>query len=177
MKADASVAEANFEKLKSAGAASWTALSAALAESRAAFDRGSVDAWVSWDPFLAAVRASGDARVLADAKGLAPNREFQIASKKLADSRPDVVRAILSEIDRVDAWTRDHQPEAARLLAPTMGLPVPVLEAALSRRGYGLVPVTPDIVADQQNVADTFAALRLIPAKIDVGAAVWKPQA
>jgi hypothetical protein len=45
MKADASVAEANFERLKSAGAASWTALSAALAESRAAFDRANQAAW------------------------------------------------------------------------------------------------------------------------------------
>jgi hypothetical protein len=45
MKADASVAEANFEKLRSAGAASWTALNAALAESRAAFDRANQAAW------------------------------------------------------------------------------------------------------------------------------------
>jgi hypothetical protein len=39
MKADASRAEAQLQKLKQAGSESWTALGAALAESRKAFDR------------------------------------------------------------------------------------------------------------------------------------------
>ncbi len=45
MKADASVAEANFQKLAKAGGESWTALNAALTESRAAFDRANQAAW------------------------------------------------------------------------------------------------------------------------------------
>lgn len=45
MKADASVAEANFQKLAKAGTESWTALSAALTDSRAAFDRANQTAW------------------------------------------------------------------------------------------------------------------------------------
>jgi hypothetical protein len=39
MKADASEAEARLQKLKGAGRESWTAMNAALAESRKAFDR------------------------------------------------------------------------------------------------------------------------------------------
>ena len=39
MKAEASAAEAKFEKLAKAGTKSWTAWSAALTESRTAFDR------------------------------------------------------------------------------------------------------------------------------------------
>ena len=45
MKADASEAEARLQKLKQAGSESWTALSAALAESRKAFDRANQAAW------------------------------------------------------------------------------------------------------------------------------------
>ena len=45
MKADASAAEANFQKLAKAGTESWTALSAALTDSRAAFDRTNRTAW------------------------------------------------------------------------------------------------------------------------------------
>jgi hypothetical protein len=44
MKADAADAEARFQKLKQAGKESWTALSAALAESRKAFDRANQQA-------------------------------------------------------------------------------------------------------------------------------------
>ncbi|WP_253711925.1 hypothetical protein [Bradyrhizobium sp. WD16] len=45
MKAEASEAEANFQKLKQAGTESWAALNAALTESRAAFDRANQAAW------------------------------------------------------------------------------------------------------------------------------------
>jgi hypothetical protein len=45
MKADASEAEARLQKLKQAGSESWTALGAALAESRKAFDRANQAAW------------------------------------------------------------------------------------------------------------------------------------
>jgi hypothetical protein len=45
MKADASTAEAKFQKLTKAGTESWTALSAALSDSRAAFDRANQAAW------------------------------------------------------------------------------------------------------------------------------------
>ena len=45
MKADASEAAARMQKLKQAGTESWTALGAALAESRKAFDRANQAAW------------------------------------------------------------------------------------------------------------------------------------
>ena len=45
MKADAADADAHLQKLKQAGSESWTALSAALAESRMAFDRANQAAW------------------------------------------------------------------------------------------------------------------------------------
>jgi len=45
MKADASAAEANFQNLAKAGTESWAALSAALTDSRAAFDRANRTAW------------------------------------------------------------------------------------------------------------------------------------
>jgi hypothetical protein len=45
MKSDASEAEARLQKLKQAGSESWLVLSAALAESRKAFDQANQAAW------------------------------------------------------------------------------------------------------------------------------------
>jgi hypothetical protein len=45
MKADASEAEARLQKLKQAGSDSWSLLSAALADSRKAFDQANQAAW------------------------------------------------------------------------------------------------------------------------------------
>ncbi len=48
MRADATAAEANFQRLTGTGAQSWTALTAALTESRAVFDKANQ---VTWDAF------------------------------------------------------------------------------------------------------------------------------
>jgi len=45
MKAAASATEANVQKFAKAGSDSWTALNAALAESRMAFDHANQTAW------------------------------------------------------------------------------------------------------------------------------------
>jgi len=45
MTSDASQAEARFEKLRQAGSESWSALNAALDQSRKAFDRANLAAW------------------------------------------------------------------------------------------------------------------------------------
>jgi hypothetical protein len=47
MKANAAEAEARLQKLKQAGGESWAAMSAALADSRKAFDRASQAAWAA----------------------------------------------------------------------------------------------------------------------------------
>src|SRR6195952_340518 len=52
----------------------------APADARAAFERGSVDAWVIWDPFQAAAEAATGARTLADGTGLAPNHQFYLGA-------------------------------------------------------------------------------------------------
>ena len=44
------------------------------ADARAAFERGSVDAWVIWDPYQAAAEQQLQARTLRDASGIADNR-------------------------------------------------------------------------------------------------------
>ena len=57
------------------------------ADARAAFERGAVDAWVIWDPFLAAAQAATGARMLADGTGLVDNHQFFLASQDLVAER------------------------------------------------------------------------------------------
>jgi sulfonate transport system substrate-binding protein len=63
----------------------------------------------------------------------------------------------------------------AGLLAANMGIRPELVGIALDRMGYGVAPLTPEVVADQQKIADTFHLLGLIPAAIDVSSAVWRP--
>ena len=140
----------------------------APADARAAFERGSVDAWVIWEPFLAAAQNQTGARIVEDGAGLVSNHQFFLASRTYALKRPDVVQIVLSELAAVDDWAKEHLSDAATALQPQIGLDHATLQLALSRGGYGVKPVTETVMAEQQQIADAFYNLRLIPKHINV---------
>lgn len=140
----------------------------APADARAAFVQRSVDAWVIWDPYLAAAERQLGARVVADGDGLVRNTQYYLAARKYAAAQPQVLRTLLEEVDAVDRWGRDHVPEVAAQLSPLVGLDAPTLEVALKRTGYGVQPVTDATLAYQQGIADAFSTLKLIPGKVTV---------
>jgi sulfonate transport system substrate-binding protein len=49
------------------------------------------------------------------------------------------------------------------------------MEIALSRRTYGILPMSSPVIVEQQRIADTLKGLGLIPAAINVLDAVRKP--
>jgi sulfonate transport system substrate-binding protein len=138
------------------------------ADARAAFERGSVDAWAIWEPFLAAAQKQTGARILADGNGVVNNHQFFLASRPYASKRPDVVSIVLEEVAAVDEWAKTNQKDAAAALVPQIGLDQATLELALSRGGYGVKPVSGPVLAEQQKIADAFFDLKLIPKRIAV---------
>lgn len=144
------------------------------ADARAAFVNGSVDAWVVWDPYLAAIQQSQPVRVLADYKGLLHANSFYEGSRRFADAHPEAIRLLLAELVRAGAWANAHKPEVTRILAEQIGLPEAVIATWQARTGYGATALTPAIIATQQQTADIFKAQGLIPRAVDVSQAVWQ---
>ncbi|RYF71152.1 MAG: sulfonate ABC transporter substrate-binding protein [Comamonadaceae bacterium] len=140
----------------------------APADARAAFERGAVDAWVIWDPFLAAAQKTLDARLLADATGVVNNRAFYFTSRDFATRNADVLKVAIEEVNAVDAWVEKNKPAAATELSSLLGLDRSITELFISRAGYGTSVVTRQILAEQQVIADTFFDLKLIPKKINL---------
>lgn len=138
------------------------------ADARAAFERGSVDAWAIWDPFLAAAEKQIGARVLADGKGLVANYQFYLASRTYAEKNPEILRIVLDEVAKVDEWGRSNPDDVATILSAQTGLSKDVVALAASRYTYGVKPVSVDVIAAQQKVADAFSSLKLIPKPIVV---------
>lgn len=147
----------------------------APADARAAFERGAVDAWVIWDPFQAAAEAATGARTLADGTDIVANYQFYFSSKKFLDANPKVVDVVLAELSSVDDWAKGDIHAVAEQLAPAIGLSVPVVEVALKRQAYGIKPLTDAVIADQQQVADAFFALNLIPKAIKISDVARRP--
>lgn len=146
------------------------------ADARAAFERGSVDAWLIWDPFFAAAETSIGARVLKDGKSVVNNHQFYLAEKTYASRRPDVIAAIFDELKKVDEWAQAKPKEVAEALAPLTGLNASTLERALARGGYGVSYLNDRVITEQQKIADTFYNLKLIPKPLSVREVVWLPR-
>ena len=142
------------------------------ADARVAFEQGSVDAWVIWDPFFAAVQTAANARILADGEGVVSNHEFYLASRSFAEGYPEIINILLNELNKADEWASSNQKEVAEQLSLQLGIDVPSLELASGRREYGIQPISEDVIAEQQKIADTFAQLGLIPEPIQVNEAV-----
>ena len=140
----------------------------APADALAAFTRGSVDAWVIWDPYEAAAEASTGARILADGTGLVSNYQFYFSSRKFLTDHGKAVDVVLEALNETDDWTKNNIDAVAEQLSPSVGLPAAVLAVSLKRESYGILPINSEVIASQQRIADTFHALGLLPKAITV---------
>jgi sulfonate transport system substrate-binding protein len=148
------------------------------ADGRAAFEKGAIDAWVVWDPFLAAAQRQSKVRVLADGAGIASYQRYYLASTKFAKARPDVLRVIYAELEKTGKWVKQNPKEAAALLSPVWGLDAATIEQANSRRSYAVRPVVAEGLTEQQRIADAFFGEKLLPRKLDaLDVALFKPGA
>lgn len=147
------------------------------ADARAAFERGSVDAWVIWDPFQSAAEKQLQARSLRDGTGLVDNHQFYVATRSYAEQHPQVIGTLVEEIRGVGEWVKGNLDEATRQVAPLIGLSPEITRQAVERQGYGAQFITPEVVEAQQKIADTFTELKLIPKKLTIRDVIWNPPA
>lgn len=146
------------------------------ADARAALESGSVSAWVTWDPFLAAVQQQANARILADGRELADYQRYYLAATPFAEARPDVIAFIFGELQKTGQWVKQNPAEAAALLAPIWGLDQATVARANERRSYAVRLVVPANLGEQQKIADTFLAAKLLPKIINAtDVSIWKP--
>jgi sulfonate transport system substrate-binding protein len=146
------------------------------ADGRAAFERGSVDAWVTWDPFLAGVQRQSQVRILSDGRGVADYQRYYLASASFAQANPEVLRVVFDELKKTGLWVKQQPREAANFLAPLWGLDADTIELANSRRSYEVRAVRREALGEQQRIADTFLAAGLLPKKVDTGdVVIWSP--
>ncbi len=138
------------------------------ADARAAFERGSVDAWVIWDPFLAAAEQQLQARSLRNGEGLVDNHQFYLATRPYAQKHPQVINTLIEEVRGVGEDSKADPDAVTAQVAPLLGLSPEITKVAVKRQGYGAQPLTPAVVQAQQKIADTFTELKLIPKRLNI---------
>lgn len=145
------------------------------ADGRAAFEHGSVDAWVTWDPYLAAVQRQSQVRILADGRNIAGYQRYYLAARSYADGHAAVLAQVFDELLDTGRWIKQHPQEAAVQLAPLWGVDAKTVELANSRRSYEVRKVLAPALGEQQRIADAFYAEGLLPHKVDASALpLWR---
>jgi sulfonate transport system substrate-binding protein len=143
------------------------------ADARAAFERGSLDAWTIWDPYFAIAEKQPGVRILALSKGIVAQNSFFLANRDFTQKNPAIVATINDELAKVAKWAETHRGDVAGVLAQATGLDIESWTRAVDRTDFNVGPVTPAVVEEQQRVADRFHRLGLIPNPIQVKDIVW----
>ena len=142
-------------------------------DARPAFTNKSVDAWAIWDPYYAAAETDLHVRTIVNAEGITSNREFYFAHKQFVEENSQEVKIVLEELEKTADWINTHPDEAAVLLSEEIGMEMKPVKKAIERAKYGIEPIDPSVIKDQQNIADTFSRINLIPKKIDIQRVIW----
>jgi sulfonate transport system substrate-binding protein len=138
-------------------------------DASAAFAQGAVDGWAIWDPFLSMALAQGRARVLADGDACGSENAiaFFVAKPFLQAHRP-IVAAVLSTLERENAWSRAHPHDAGAIWAHELGLPM----ALGPRLGDNNTPPTGGVSADERHqverIADWYVQTRIVPSRPEI---------
>ncbi|MFH0299231.1 aliphatic sulfonate ABC transporter substrate-binding protein [Bradyrhizobium sp. 31Argb] len=139
-----------------------------------AFANGSIDAWAIWDPYFAIGETKQNGRILVNAHEITKTNSFFIANRDFARNHGPVLQQIIDVLASTANWAEAHRDEVAKSLSTVTGIPLDIQTIAANRAAFRIGPVTDDIVATQQGVADRFFKLGLIPKEIAIRDIVWR---
>ena len=154
----------------------WTAMTPiylAPPDAAAAFVRGAVDAWSIWDPFFAIAELKQKARALPLDRKVTTQNSFFLVNSGFAAKHPEVVVAINGAVATTTTWADQHRDQVAAILAEASGVDLAAEQRSVDRAEFTFGPLNNDVLAQQQEVADRFQKLGLIPAPIRVRDIVW----
>ena len=139
-----------------------------------AFANGSIDAWSIWDPYFAIGETKQNGRILVNASEITKTNSFYIANRDFARNHGPVLQQIVDVTTSTAKWAEAHRDEVAKALSAVTGIPLDIQTVAANRSSFAVGPITEDIIATQQGVADRFFKLGLIPKPIAIRDIVWR---
>jgi sulfonate transport system substrate-binding protein len=144
------------------------------ADARAAFDKGSVDAWAVWDPYLSAVELTSKVKILIDGAAFPKTYSYFISNPKFTSAHPDATEKFIKSLNNADSWILNNQNLAIDLYAKNTGLSTEIAKNTVDRRSKPspIRTLTPEIIESQQKIADLFYSEKLIPKQIKIQDAI-----
>jgi sulfonate transport system substrate-binding protein len=144
------------------------------ADASVALATGSVDAWSTWDPYVAQVELAQHARTVANGVGLTPGLSFFFACDE-ALANPDKRAALQDFVARLAnarRWGLGHPDDYAKTWSAIVGLPIEVGAKYYARAKIHATPIDASVIADEQKTIDLYYRSGLIGRRIDASTVV-----
>lgn len=131
-------------------------------DAEAAFGAGSVDAWVTWGPYVGLAQLHDRTRILADGQGLLSGIGFEAASDGAITAKHAALADFLHRLAGAQRWEATHKSEYAAVLAKETGLPQDVAFYTVSKARGVPTPIDASIIGEERETLDHYAKAGVI---------------
>lgn len=147
------------------------------ADAGAAFASNNVDAWSIWDPFLAIAEVQHKPNVLVRSPDVLDVHTFFLANRDFTTDNAEVIDRTVAALAKAAEWADANRDKVAQTMHEVTGVPIEAQTLAADRAQFGIYELSPEVIASQQQTADRFFKLGLIPTEIRITDAIWtKPE-
>ena len=135
-----------------------------------ALQTGAVDAWATWGPYISDAKVVDGAREIVNGAKLMSGMSYVVATDAALSSSRDLLRGYVRVLRDGYAWMQAHRADYAQIWARAVGLPVAVAADVVRGMAGRVVPLSAEVVARQQHVADFMADTAMVPARLRASA-------
>lgn len=138
------------------------------ADAKAALATGNVDAWSTWDPYVALAELRDHDRSVANGVGVSSGLSFQAATDESIKGKHAQIEDFLHRVAIGQRWALAHPDEVAAMQSQVTGLPADVLKTVYQRAQLHPVAIDDNVIAEQQKTADLYHRADVIKAQLNV---------
>ena len=130
------------------------------ADAKAALASGNVDAWSTWDPYVALAEQRDHDRSIANGVNLSSGLELPGGDRNVDQGQAREIADFLKRVAAGQRWALSHPDEVAAMQSKVTGLPPDVLKTVYQRAQLHPVAIDDGLIAEQQKTADLYRPRR-----------------
>jgi sulfonate transport system substrate-binding protein len=138
------------------------------ADAKSALESGNVDAWSTWDPYVALGELRDNNRSIANGVGLSSGLSFQAATDESIKTKRVQIDDFVRRVAAGQQWALSHPDEVAAIQSRVTHLPADVLKVVYQRAQLKPITIDSKVIAEQQRTADLYVRAGVIKTTLDV---------
>ena len=138
------------------------------AEAKAALSSNAIDAWSTWDPYVAYAVYKDKAKIVVENDNLTSLLGFEAANDRAIAAKPAQLKDFVRRVSIAFVWATNNPDKYAKIQADISGFPLAVHQLTASTTKYVPVLIDQKVIDAQQKTADVWLQSGAIPKHVNV---------